>query len=143
MEQSIPMNEVPTTVMPEPQPTGFLDMIKQQAQGIINKLKDSKSTLIDITLYGGIGFLSGFLLRRYSAYIAFFVLLIVGLIILQQMDVISIAINWIKVEEFFGIQRGATTTGDTLIVALWEWVKANFVIVISYIVGFLLGLRIG
>ncbi|HRN78059.1 MAG TPA: FUN14 domain-containing protein [Candidatus Dependentiae bacterium] len=148
MEQSIEINEIQTSLdaaMPVTSAgqTSFIDTIKNQFQGVMDKLKDSKSILIDVALYGGIGFLTGFLFRKYSTYIAFLVLFLVGLIVLQQMNVITIAINWIKVEELFGIQQGTTTINDTLLGSFWEWVKANFIIVVSYIVGFLFGLRVG
>jgi uncharacterized membrane protein (Fun14 family) len=147
MQQPAGINEMSVSVetgavMPVEQ-VGIVGSIKSQVQGIVDKLKDSKAILIDIALYGGIGFLTGFLFRKYSAYIAFLVLVLVGLIVLQQMNIIAIAINWIKVEELFGIQQGTTTMNDTLVSSLWEWVKANFIIVVSYVVGFLFGLRIG
>jgi uncharacterized membrane protein (Fun14 family) len=124
---------------------GFLAKMKDTLRfdTLVQKIKDSRALIMDIALYGGLGFLSGFLLRKYSAYIAVFVLFIVSVILLQQFEVISIAINWTKVNELFGIQPGAAGVGDTALTVLWEWVKANLAIVVSYIIGFLIGLRMG
>ena len=110
---------------------------------LVQKIKDSRSMIMDIALYGGLGFLSGFLLRKYSAYIAILVLFVVSIILLQQFEVISIVINWTKVNEMFGIQPGAAGVSDTALTVFWEWVKANMAIVVSYIIGFLIGLRMG
>lgn len=110
---------------------------------LTQKLKQSKGVFIDIALYGGIGFLSGFLLRKYSAYVAVLILMIVGVILLHQFEVVSIAVNWPKVNELFGIQQGSASVGDTALMVIWEWVKINLVIVVSYIIGFLVGLRFG
>ncbi len=124
---------------------GFLTKMKDMLRfdNLVQKIKDSRSMIMDIALYGGLGFLSGFFLRKYSAYIAVLILLIVGIILLQQFEVISIMINWTKVNELFGIQPGAADVSDTALMVLWEWVKANLAIVVSYIIGFLIGLRMG
>ena len=124
---------------------GFLAKIKDMMNfdNLAEKIKGSRAMIMDIALYGGLGFLSGFLLRKYSNYVAIIILMIVGVIMLQQFEVISIAVNWVKVNELFGIQPGAAGIGDTALTVFWEWVKANLAIVVSYVIGFLIGLRVG
>jgi uncharacterized membrane protein (Fun14 family) len=71
------------------------------------------------------------------------VLALLGLWVLQQYGVVQIAVNWDKVYEVFGIQVAQDVTADTVIGMVWEWMKVNMVISISYLVGFFIGLRLG
>ena len=116
---------------------------KFDISSVIEKIKSSKDRLFEIGLYAGIGFLSGFLLKKYSTYVAVFVLLLIGIGVLHQTEVIHITINWDKVYEFFGIQVAQTVTNDNVLSLIWEWVRVNLVISISYLVGLLIGLKLG
>jgi hypothetical protein len=101
----------------------------------------SKDALVGVTLYLGIGFLAGFLLKRFGAYIFVFILGIVSLLVLQQLQVVSLSVNWAKANEIFGLQPVAIDGG--IVTVYWEWVKMNAVLVFSFSVGFLIGLKIG
>lgn len=122
----------------------WLDKIKSwiNLDAVMAKLDFSKANLTEMILYLGIGFLSGFLVKKYSSYIFVVVLMIVGLVILQQYDVIMVTINWDKVQSVFGIQQ-ATLVDENLFLIYWDWIKLNFTLVLSFSVGFLVGLRVG
>ena len=124
--------------------TGLIDSLKNAMQPdvIANKLGVDKNMLVDITLYGSIGFIVGFLLKKYSEYFISMALLIVGIVVLQQLDYVSFSINMPKVHELFGIQSMAVTT-DGYGKLLWESVKANVAGSTSLVVGFLIGLKVG
>ena len=70
---------------------------------IAQKLGVDKNLLIDIGLYGAIGFILGFLLKKYSEYFIACVIVVVGLVLLQQFDYISLSINSAKIDELLGI----------------------------------------
>lgn len=125
------------------QASGWADSIKERSKHAMEWLHESRTLLLDILLYGGLGFLSGFLLRKYSNYVAFLVLVIVGIIILQQWNVMNVIINWSKINDFFGFQHAPLTLDGASFNLFWEWCKVNMAIVVSYIVGLLIGLRIG
>src|SRR5579872_6118166 len=86
--------------VPAPQPDfaqpGMLDTVKEKlnVNNIMEKIKSSKDQLFEIGLYAGAGFLSGFLLKKYSSYVVVLVLLLVGLGVLNQMEVINLTVNW-------------------------------------------------
>ena len=134
----------PAGPAPAPQ-AGMLDNVKEQfnVEGMMDKIKSSKDKLFEIGLYAGVGFLSGFLLKKYSTYVAVFVLILVGIGVLQQMEVINIAVNWDKAYELFGIQAAQNVSADSIIHTVWEWVKVNMAISISYLVGLFIGLKVG
>lgn len=133
---------VDVVVSTQATPSGLADTLKERSKYIMGKLHESRAIILDVLLYGGIGFLCGFLLRKYANYIAFLVLIIVGVIAMQQYDIINVVINWTYINDLFGFQHAPAMTSDSF-VAFWSWCKANAVIVVSWIIGLLIGLKIG
>jgi len=122
--------------------SGWLDTLKDRSKYAMERLHESRAIILDILLYGGLGFLSGFLLRKYANYVAFLVLIVVGIIVMQQYDILQVVINWTKFNDLFGFQHAPAINGDSF-VAFWAWCKANAVIVVSWIIGLLIGLKVG
>lgn len=111
-------------------------------QSLLEKIKSSKDKLIEMGIYLGIGFLAGFLLKKYSKYVLTLLVFVGALVVLQQFELITIVVHGEKVQELLGIQ--STTSMDANILAVyWEWVKLNFAIVLSFSIGFLVGLKVG
>ena len=135
--------------VPAPQPDfaqpGMLDTVKEKlnVNNIMEKIKSSKDQLFEIGLYAGAGFLSGFLLKKYSSYVVVLVLLLVGLGVLNQMEVINLTVNWDKANEIFGIKAVSNVSADSLIHTIWAWIRANLTISISFLVGLFIGLKVG
>ena len=127
---------------PVPQPS-FVESLKNalQPETIANKLGIDKNTLIDIGVYSAIGFIVGFLLKKYSEYFIACALFIVGLVVLQQFGYISIDFNTAKIHEMLGLQSAMVSDGYGML--LVEWAKSNVPAAASLIVGFLIGMKIG
>ncbi len=136
---------IDVTTSPPTTSTGVLDTLKERIDmpGIVEKAKLSKDKIYEGALYGGIGLICGYLVKRYSAYVVMGVLALIGLWVLQQYGVVQVMVNWDKVYEYFGIQVAQDVSADTVIGMIWEWMKLNMVISISYLVGFFIGLRLG
>ena len=124
--------------------TGLIESLKNamQPEVIANKIGMDKNVLIDIGIYGTIGFIIGFLLKKYSEYFIAAMLVMVLLMVLQQFDYISISINTPKIHQMLGLPS-SSVVGDRYGVLLFEWMKANVAGSASLIVGFLIGLKIG
>jgi uncharacterized membrane protein (Fun14 family) len=124
--------------------TGLIESLKNamQPETIANKLGMDKNMLIDIGLYGAIGFIMGFLLKKYSEYFIALALFIVGIVVLQQFDYISVSINMPKIHQMLGLDP-ALVVGDKYGTLLLEWIKANVAGSASLVVGFLIGLKVG
>lgn len=124
---------------------GMLETLKEKldVDGVVEKIKSSKDRLFEIGLYAGIGFISGFLLKKYSAFVGVCVLLLIGLGVLHHQGVINLVINWDKVNEVFGIQAAQNMTADNIFAIVWEWVRLNMLISVSYVVGLFIGLKVG
>jgi uncharacterized membrane protein (Fun14 family) len=110
---------------------------------LAEKIKANKAVFIDIGIFSLAGFIAGFVTKRYGNYMIALVLFVVGLLILQHVDLIHISINWTNVEQVFGIQKNPAVEGGALLTVFWEWIKANVVRLVSLIIGFLIGLRCG
>jgi uncharacterized membrane protein (Fun14 family) len=123
--------------------TSLVESLKNamQPETIANKIGMDKNLLIDIGLYGVIGFITGFLLKKYSEYFIAAALLIVAIVVLQQFDYVSIVVNSSKIHQKLGLQ--STIVGDRYGMLLVEWMKANIAASASLVVGFLIGLKIG
>lgn len=123
---------------------GVIETIKGslQPEAIANKFGIDKNLLIDVGVYGAIGFIIGFLLKKYSEYFISLVLLVVGLVVLQQFDYISLSINNVKIQSTLGLE-GMPMVGSTYASLLWDWISTHVVSASSLGVGFLIGLKVG
>lgn len=137
--------ETVEVVTPAQNNSGLVDTLKERfdVNAMMQKAKLSKDKFLEAGLYAGIGFISGFLLKKYSAYVGVCILALIGLAVLQQLEVINVIVNWDKVNELFGIQAAQDVTADTVLGMTWEWVKVNMVISVSYVIGFFIGLKAG
>lgn len=121
---------------------GVVETLKNSMQpGVVaEKLGVDKNFLIDIGVYGAVGFISGFLLKKYSEYFISLALLLVGLILLQQFDYINLSMNSTKIHTMLGLQGAMSSEGYSGL--LWDWVRAHVISASSFTVGFLVGLKV-
>ena len=124
--------------------TGLLESIKSsvQPESVAHKFGVDKNLLIDVGVYGIIGFIIGFLLKKYSEYFISLALLLVAIIVLQQFDYISMSFNTAKIHEALGLQ-GMPMGADACKNLAWEWVSSHVISSSSLAVGFLIGLKVG
>jgi uncharacterized membrane protein (Fun14 family) len=134
--------QVPHIEIQVPQPS-LIESLKNamQPETIANKLGVDKNMLIDIGICGAIGFITGFLLKKYSEYFIALVLLVVGIVVLQQFDYMTISFNAPKIHDAIGVQSAVVTNSGYGMMIL-EWTKANIPAAVSLIVGFLIGLKV-
>jgi hypothetical protein len=121
---------------------GWFDRLKNSLQldKLAQTLNLSKYKLLDMGLFLGVGFLLGFLWKRYANYVIAALIFVAVLMLLNQLDVVRVHINWIKVQECCGI---VPAHQDADIVAMfWEWSKANILIIFSFVIGFCFGAKV-
>lgn len=121
---------------------GWFDRIKNsfQLDKISEKLNFSKHRILDMALFFGIGFLAGFLWKRYANYFIAILIFIAVLILFNQLDLIRLNINWIRVQECCGVEP-ARADADVLEM-LWDWSKSNILIIFSFVIGFCFGAKV-
>jgi uncharacterized membrane protein (Fun14 family) len=104
------------------------------------KMNLSKGKLVEFALFFGLGLLVGYLAKKYAKYLFAFACFIIVLVILQQFNVISIGINWEKLQ---GLQPASASVQANIFMVYWEWIKAHVGAVLSFSIGFLAGFKIG
>lgn len=121
--------------------TGVLDSAKEylNPQGIMDKLHLSRQKIFELGIYFGIGFLLGFLIKKYAKFLFAVAATVVAIVALQQFDVVTVVINWDRVQELFGIQYPNLDTD--IFTMYWEWIKVNMGLVLSLSIGFILGYK--
>jgi uncharacterized membrane protein (Fun14 family) len=111
---------------------------------LIEKLRISPSMAIDFALYAGIGFVSGFLIKRFAPYLVALAIFCIVLVFLQESGILMIHINWDQIIQMLGIQVTHTSISTSEIIPIiWEWIRTNIGISISLLIGFLVGLQAG
>ncbi len=127
---------------PKPIELGWFDRLKNSLQldTIAAKLNFTKHKILDMALFFGIGFLSGFLWKRYANYFIAGIIFLAVLLVLQQLELLTISINWIKVQDCCGIEP-ARADADILGM-LWDWSKTNVLIILSFVIGFCFGAKV-
>lgn len=118
----------------------FFEMSKAYVQNLFHRIKHSPDSILRLVLSFGIGFIIGFLLKKYANYVCALVFFIIGLIILQQFEWLSISFNTVKLESVFGI-KSVPMSSDAVIM-LWAWIKLNAVLSICFVIGLIMGLKI-
>jgi uncharacterized membrane protein (Fun14 family) len=96
--------------------------------------------LIEVGMYLGLGLLIGYALKRFSGAFITIVLTLLGLFLLHQFQIINLSFNVDTLRECFGL---VSTQDSTLLYAYWNWVKAHVILVLSFFIGFLIGIRLG
>lgn len=121
----------------------WLDTLKDSLRLDVIKAKfyELQPTLIELGLCLGIGFLVGFILKKFGKFFAIIVGALVILGILQQLGFIVLSINWLKMQELFGVHAIPTLDTPTLTLYL-DWVKEHVMNVLLFVLGFLMGLRL-
>lgn len=120
---------------------GFLSGVKTRLHidDLVAKVRDSKNYLIDMALYGGIGFIAGCLIKRYSVYVVIMILMGVALATLQHFDLIQVIVNFDQIKSIMGVESSALND-DTILGLVCAWLKMHVVISVSFVIGFLIGL---
>jgi len=123
--------------------TGWLDAIKENlsVDAISKRFDLSKEKMIALVVYLGAGLLFGFLLKRFFKYVLFLGAILIAVYFLQKAGAINIAIDWDKMNEFFGIKSISQVDGN-FFWGYWLWIKANVAISISFLIGFIIGWKI-
>lgn len=105
----------------------------------LDNIQFSTNKLIEIGMYLGFGFLIGYVLKRYSSFVLVVVLTILAIFLLHQFQIINLSVNIDKLQEFLGMQQSP----DLNLCSYWTWAKENIILLMSFFIGFLIGIRLG
>lgn len=131
------LNTGPQTVQ-----LSWFDKLKNSLnfEAIAQKLNLSKYRFLDLALFFGIGFLIGFLWKRYANYFIAVVIFATILFIMHQLELIQLQVNWLKWQECCGVQ--SPRADADILGMLWDWTKMNVLILVSFLLGFSFGAKV-
>lgn len=134
------MNEAVQSTKP-----GLFEKIKASLNptALSEKFNLNRMSILEMGLYLIVGFVLGYLSKKYSKFIFYTAFIIIFLIILQQLDLINIGINWSRLQELLGLEPVDTSSSSSFFGNFLEWIKSNIAFVLSFTIGFLIGLRLG
>ena len=120
----------------------WFDKLKNSlhVEKLIEKLNLSRYRLLDIGLFLGIGFLIGFVWKRYANYFIAGLLFIAVIFVLHQLEILYVHINWIKIQECCGVVP--VVENADIFAMVWNWAKLNIVIIFSFFIGFCFGAKV-
>jgi uncharacterized membrane protein (Fun14 family) len=107
---------------------------------VLRKLNLNSHDVVHILSFLCVGFLTGFLLKKYFKY--FFIvtlLIVVVLLLLDRFGVILI--NWDNMQHVTGVDPQSTI--QQCLEAFFNLIRDNLAVTVSVIVGVMLGYRIG
>jgi len=124
------------------EPQGWLDTLKQtfSLEELGKRFDLSLNNILEMSAYLGIGFISGFLVKKYGRYVVCAVL-IAGLSIwgLEHLNIITI--DWARAKDVIGVSD--TQTVQSLWGIYIAWVKEHIFAAAGVVIGFLVGYRVG
>lgn len=122
--------------------SSLLEIIKQNfhPSHIKESMINHRDLLLSVVIFFGVGFLTGFFLKKFSHYFAAFIVLLLILIGLDYVGLLTIKIDWVNVQATFGI-KPVPVHGNHLEM-LSDWVQENIFACMSYAIGFFVGLRL-
>jgi len=121
--------------------SSLVDCIKNfDFKGVSEHLKKLNFNFVEMTTFFAVGVLAGFLCKRYFK--SALVWALVGLVTVVALDYIGIvAIQWDTIQSAVG--TSPADTFDMLFQQAVSWAKENVPVVISFIIGFTIGLKVG
>lgn len=100
----------------------------------------SVHNLVEIFAYAAVGFITGFLLKKYGRFlILFFLIAVLSLWGLNYLNIITIDI--VKIKTLLGISEFSTV--DSIWKTYSFWVKEHIIATITILIGFLIGYHVG
>jgi uncharacterized membrane protein (Fun14 family) len=124
------------------EPVGFIEKIKAglNIDTLLEQFRSSKQRIIECGIYLAVGFFIGLLCKRYAHYMIICVIFISGIIALSHVGILEITIQWDILYKFTGIQT-ATLQGDP-VGCCYQWIRLNIVQLLTFFIGFFLGLKV-
>jgi len=124
----------------EAQELSWFERTKQglKLDTVVDRLDLNRTKMIEIAVFGAIGFLIGILWKKYSQYVVAGVIFVAILVILQHLEIINIFVNWQAVQEMCGFDA---SKGD-FSTASWAWIKCHFLSVLAFVLGISIGVKV-
>lgn len=116
----------------------WIDKVKSSLH--LDNFQFSSGKLIEVGMYLGFGFLIGYVLKRFSSFVLIIVLTLLAIFLLHQFEIINLSLNIDKLHDFLGVRQAVDAN---IFCVYWTWAKENIILLLSFFIGFLIGIRLG
>jgi hypothetical protein len=125
-----------------PQQEGLIDTVKDffNPTKLVEKLDLTKPKMIAMGIYFCIGLALGFLMKKYANFLIAAAITVGCVVLLHYVGFLDVAVHTDRIQALFGIQL-PSVQGD-LTYHIWDWVKKNVAVVVCFVVGFLIGMKV-
>lgn len=125
-----------------PQQAGVIDTVKEffNPTKLVEKLDLNKTKMIAMGVYFCIGLAFGFLVKKYANFLIAAAITVGCIALLHYVGFINVAVHTDRIQALFGIQ--IPSIQGSLSYHLWEWVKQNVSVVVCFVVGCLIGMKV-
>lgn len=125
-----------------PQQEGLIDTVKDffNPTKLVDKLDLTKPKMIAMGVYFCIGLTLGFLAKKYANFLIAAAITIGCVVLLHYVGFLDVTVHTDRIQALFGIK--IPSIQGTLTYHLWEWVKQNVTVVVCFVVGFLIGMKV-
>jgi len=122
-------------------PSLFTQLKNFDFSGALETITSYDYNWIEIGACVGIGFLSGFLFKKYFS--TFIMCVVFGAVVLGLLDYANlIQIDLVSLQSTLGLQQNPQQM-TTLFQSALEWIKLNLTVVSCFGVGFIVGFKVG
>ena len=122
--------------------TTWVDSLKSytHVDELSKRFNISSQQFVEVITYLGIAFVAGFVFRKYSRTIIIGIIAIVAaLVCLEAFELVTI--DWVQMRQISGVNPQDTVGG---LMSLWmDLARAHLVLVVSVIIGFFIGFKVG
>jgi uncharacterized membrane protein (Fun14 family) len=109
-------------------------------KGWAESVGGSSAEAVQAAIHFGVGFAVGFLFKKYFKMVFFFLLSYIFITFFLEYNKI-LFIDWPRLNEILGFEP--TTDVGGILNTTFDWIKANLLIFVSSLVGFLFGYKLG
>ena len=113
---------------------------KIDIKGWAEDIGGGSAEAVEAAIYFGSGFAIGFLFKKYFKFILGTLVIAIILIKVLEYNMV-LEIDWEGLNVFMGFDSAADF--NTILNDIFSWIKDNFIVFISSVVGFLIGYKLG
>ncbi|OGB97539.1 hypothetical protein A3F06_03330 [candidate division TM6 bacterium RIFCSPHIGHO2_12_FULL_36_22] len=122
--------------------TTWVDKFKSYTNldGFSERFNISSQQFIEVIAYLGVAFFVGFIFKKYSRSIIIgLIAIVVALVFLEAFEIVTI--DWVQLRQMTGVHPQDTISG---LISMWvELARTHIMLVISMILGFFIGYKVG
>jgi len=118
------------------------DRISSFFTNLAEKFKMSQDIFLQYGIAAGIGFLVGFLIKKFSSYVAVVIAACLAITVLCHFGIMNVVIDWQRMQSMLGLE-GVGIMDQNIFELLLQYIRLNIAMTLCALIGFFIGLKLG